>query len=701
MIFVHRALAVVAFLVCMACQQSPAKRCAEDSDCVPGSTCDTARSVCVSAAGGGGGGGGSGCACPAHAECVEGACAARYSALVLEQLGPAPLKPSASFTARASLTLAAGRQENPPAKLALVLRAPDGGTSLLDLPRVGAAYEAVAQAPALEGRYRLSARYDEASLESASVDLVVDGTPPALQLTLQPPPLRPPAASGTTYADPAITDGGAYRRDEQVAVTVSANEALDAATVSLTAAIGTGTATTVSVQPQPLSACGVGAVYCGTATLSLWQPSMNGFRQRLSMTATASDLAGNTAQSPAVGAHVTRFKWRYEAGTTVSSPALDSAGNLYVVAGPSGLAATLRSLSSAGTLRFSVDAGVAGTSPAVGREDGGEARVFWGSGGTTSGLFVASSRDGGLLGACAPYSGGFEGGLGLMSTSVFGELVESAVGLSSGNGGTLVGFRPGATNGPCISRAAAGTMPTDPSSIVSHQGSVFFGNAAGQVASYSFNGAASTWDPRSGWPAGANLFTRALAVVGSEIVGGGGGPSQGGAFSLVASSGGTPSWEYRTTAPAWSPAVADGGQVLLGVDGPNFLSVRIRTDAGTLSPTTDVVRGTPVIGEGGFVYLVSVDGTLSVRSLPQVAVPAWEHQGLGQVRASASLDCARDAAGQLLSGRPGTLYVPALGGELHAIIVDSRGLDSTAPWPKYQRDIHNSGDPSRQIVPCP
>ena len=59
---------------------------------------------------------------------------------------------------------------------------------------------------------------------------------------------------------------------------------------------------------------------------------------------------------------------------------------------------------------------------------------------------------------------------------------------------------------------------------------------------------------------------------------------------------------------------------------------------------------------------------------------------------SANLDCARDAAGALVPGRPGTLYaVGRKTGKLYAVIVDSPGLEGGAHWPRFQHDPRNSG----------
>ena len=48
----------------------------------------------------------------------------------------------------------------------------------------------------------------------------------------------------------------------------------------------------------------------------------------------------------------------------------------------------------------------------------------------------------------------------------------------------------------------------------------------------------------------------------------------------------------------------------------------------------------------------------------------------------------------------GTLYA-ASGTKLYALIVDSAGLDPMAPWPKFQHDVRNTGNPATPITNCP
>jgi hypothetical protein len=66
-----------------------------------------------------------------------------------------------------------------------------------------------------------------------------------------------------------------------------------------------------------------------------------------------------------------------------------------------------------------------------------------------------------------------------------------------------------------------------------------------------------------------------------------------------------------------------------------------------------------------------------------------------------TLDCNRQAEGSLASAFSGVLYAVTRDGKVHAIVVDSRGLDTSAPWPKYQHDARNTGNPATPITSCP
>jgi len=56
-----------------------------------------------------------------------------------------------------------------------------------------------------------------------------------------------------------------------------------------------------------------------------------------------------------------------------------------------------------------------------------------------------------------------------------------------------------------------------------------------------------------------------------------------------------------------------------------------------------------------------------------------------------TIDCTRDDTGTAISA-PGVVYVKSGSTSLSAIVVDSHGIDTTAPWPKYQHDPRNTGN---------
>lgn len=68
---------------------------------------------------------------------------------------------------------------------------------------------------------------------------------------------------------------------------------------------------------------------------------------------------------------------------------------------------------------------------------------------------------------------------------------------------------------------------------------------------------------------------------------------------------------------------------------------------------------------------------------------------------SPTLDCRRDTGGGGITGATtGTLYFVGTT-KLYAFVVDSPGLAPNAPWPKFQHDARNTGNPATPITNCP
>ncbi|WP_309887911.1 hypothetical protein [Archangium sp.] len=125
--------------------------------------------------------------------------------------------------------------------------------------------------------------------------------------------------------------------------------------------------------------------------------------------------------------------------------------------------------------------------------------------------------------------------------------------------------------------------------------------------------------------------------------------------------------------------------------------------AGTSVDISEPTRGAPVWGAGGQLYTAGATTGLiqALSSLDEDAQALWRFEPGAPIEASMNLDCARGSDGGVAPGRPGVLYAVTRSGNVHALIVDSPGLDTTAPWPRYQHDARNTGNPATRLTPCP
>lgn len=164
---------------------------------------------------------------------------------------------------------------------------------------------------------------------------------------------------------------------------------------------------------------------------------------------------------------------------------------------------------------------------------------------------------------------------------------------------------------------------------------------------------------------------------------------------------------------------------LTGVSNANMLSVHgfagstSSLGAGSLFPSPVLSSSAPILGASSWLYLVgvrTVGGSLAF-SLAVARRPVSGFSWVGELSfpsstgsprvAEPALDVYRTDAGVKDCGSAlGVLYLLTSSGPtatLHAILVDSNGLDPTAPWPKFQRDNANRGNISMPITPwiCP
>jgi len=83
----------------------------------------------------------------------------------------------------------------------------------------------------------------------------------------------------------------------------------------------------------------------------------------------------------------------------------------------------------------------------------------------------------------------------------------------------------------------------------------------------------------------------------------------------------------------------------------------------------------------------------------------WHWTAPGAISVQLNLDKNRDAAHPCALGQPGVLYVVTAGTQttVYAILVDSPGIDGSAPWPRYQHDPGSTGNSGTSLAAwaCP
>jgi hypothetical protein len=149
--------------------------------------------------------------------------------------------------------------------------------------------------------------------------------------------------------------------------------------------------------------------------------------------------------------------------------------------------------------------------------------------------------------------------------------------------------------------------------------------------------------------------------------------------------------------------VGNGNRVVYSDTQPKVTAVALRETSALSTPATSaVVRAAPLFGQGSLIYTVDQGG--EVIAWNAGLNPQWSTDlGNLDIEASPTIDCTRDTVGAPIAGRPGVLYVASRTGTVDAIVVDSRGIDTTAPWPKYQHDPRNSGNSATPLTEfaCP
>jgi len=539
-----------------------------------------------------------------------------------------------------------------------------------------------------------------------------DKNPPVFSIVVTGPSPRPDTAKLTGY-DPGAPDGGhdAFRRDESVQVTVTSHDQdVSAGSVKLLAhgiAASAGTALDVPLAPCGSANPAASNPFCREGTVPLASLPFEAFRAVVPLEVSGTDLSNNVGTADA-GLNVTRWKWRYSAGAPIyTTPAIADDGTI-VFGTSDGGSGSVYALADTGTERWVLPLGPLLGSPSVGSMQSGAQIVYVATASRPSALHARYLADGSDAGSCPASTDTKPGGEILSTAAVFASVglsgtYESATAFASQQG--LVTIRPGAQSPDqvCLNLISNATQSPG-QNLIATDSSLLFGTSDGAIRAFNFD--SGNWTKNSGWSAGAGFSPIADGSIGplaltDRIYGT---AKLRGAFSARVSDG-----VLIANAPDGGLMNEPGGLVI----GSNQLffnessgaeSGFYRAPLGLTSYVKEAVSAgaidSPTISAGGVVVVFSTDGRITFRS-PEGAL-MWSAliDGVQDFVASPTMDCARDS-GVAAGSATGPLYVGTTGGSLYALVVDSPGLDSTAPWPKYQHDVRNTGNPTTPIQSCP
>lgn len=688
--------------------------CGPNGECGQGGVCDVAQNLCYSLVEAELDGGACDPACAPYEACTSRGCVPRYTALTVTP-GDGGLVGAGPVSVQAELVPQPGFTENFPEALDFRVVRNDGGTggTLTPGPRTAGVYPAQWTPPG-DGVFLLTVAHPVAGGPSTTVFLTADTTPPAFTVTV-PPADAGVADGGFSYADPVATT--AWRRDQTVAVRVESDSAdLDPGSLSVLVRGHDGGTHVEGLSVVQATPC-VGKSFCGTVDVPLWQPGLPAFRGNFAVEVTARDRVGNqvtrTGSIP-----VTRWKWSFNggAGAIRASPAIGQLGTVYF--GTADSNGRVFAIAPEGAKKWDVQLGSVLGSPAVGEFSAGNERVYVGVNVTSStGVLYALGANGSTSARCP---GGVESGListsvAVMSTKLDAETasVETAVNLGSTD--ALLALRPGATGSRQCIILPLTTSGQQGGSIIAKGADVYFGSQDAKVQSYRFAG--TGWEAKPGFtaPAIGTVATGLGFSNGDRVVGAAGLPvtGAGGIFSFVEADGSglqrNPD-PFTGAAPVRNMSIGAGNVLFYGREsaGGDLTAIDLlATQPRATASGAGSFVGAPVLGASNILYTASASGPS-----PGVGeVSAWStgnlemlwklNDSVGRVEASPTIDCSRSSDGTAISAPHGVLYVPSLDGRLYSFVVDSRGLDTTAPWPKYQHDARNTGNPSTPISSCP
>lgn len=590
-----------------------------------------------------------------------------------------------------------------------VTKADGGAVSLTEVPVKGATAPFVGANGTYSGMLSLQAPdgvktfvagwQDGGPFEERSVRL--DTLEPEVIVSAEPRP--------TSLPDGEPNNGGFWKKDEAAIIRIVVDGGIAPTAGNIT------TSWLGLVSPATCMDC---SGSCGCFAVDLAGSTLNAQRGPVPVTVSGlRDVAGNEVQSQTVNVNVTRFKWERTsalAGSTALSPvAVDRLGRVVWSAEnttPAPITSIPRYLVTStsqdgGTNWASLGDGSVVAGPVLGAATGWVSTSYGSSGFTDFPLSDGDLR--GLLLRTCVGGGDFTGD---MALSVLDGGVEIPLAVRAGRinsfvGGNCEGYNlqppPGDLNARPSLVALSRDGGTEAFVAYLNDGSMWKATLTG-----------STW-ARSGeasLPSGVQPY--GLFQDGMSFVGGGGGVAGNGNFFSLSSEGNLPPSVLSTvSATNAGPAALGVGYLVYGTNTGllkrDLYMVGNLVDGGTPVATTGLgnLQGTtPVIGGGGFVYFSANSGVVSVRRASDLG-EVWRYTPgtASAATANSALDVYRGANGAPDCTKPlGVYYSLTRTGStatLRAILVDSKGLDRDAPWPKYQRDNANTGNSSLSLDP--
>jgi outer membrane protein assembly factor BamB len=625
-----------------------------------------------------------------------GVCVLAFSGIELLSPDGGTYGPDASVPVLARLVRKPGFTKSAPSQAALSVDGLDAGTAMGSADEYRTTVRTTGLASGSHS-VMVTVAFADAGL-SAHGGFEVDAMAPGVEVVVEP-------RSGLPDQDPLSMS--AWKLDEAALVRVTVDGGRPAELGDLT----TAWAGAVSA-----ASCTGGCTgNCRCFAVSLAGAPLAGFRGQVSLSIGAiPDAVGNQSAAQVANIDVTRFKWQrtFALGSGTSSVlpvTVGVDGTVVVTLGdaPTGAPRVVALAQDGGTLWGALTGGTMLAGPVA----------------STTGLWVGENSppnsqlrrvalDTGMAalgGECISSSNNFAGDLALAFTDAGVDVP--------------LGVRGGEVQGPVAGNCRSLPLPVYPTSTTARPSLVTANVGGGLEVFIASDEASDLWKARldgtsfsgrGGISLGSSIMPRGLFLDGAGRAGGGGALGVGSVFA-VSAVGPLDAGTLTSLAANNSSAPALGADTLFyGTSSGDLIRLGYNTTTGAFTTGSSAPVGAgslrsrlPLLGQGGRVFVVGDSGRLSARDQTSLT----EHWSAILTTAPSqvtqlALDVHRGPGGALECQLPGVLYVLTRTNDiatLHAVLVDSKGLDPMARWPKYQRDNGNTGNVDRPLTPwtCP